>query len=100
MKNRNNVLIAKLVALAFAFAPVIQAAPSPDGGPVRIHTNEAPSPNGGPVYPRIDPIPRAGTTPVPRQTTTPVNSATNEGNSAESDARAESDKMPIITVHS
>ena len=35
MKNRNNVLIVTLAALAFAFAPVVQAAPSPDGGPTR-----------------------------------------------------------------
>jgi hypothetical protein len=34
MKNRNNVFTATLVALAFAFAPVLKATPRPDGGPV------------------------------------------------------------------
>src|SRR5882724_13662969 len=33
MKNRNNVFIATLVALAFALAPVTKAGPYPDGGP-------------------------------------------------------------------
>ena len=32
MKNRNNVFTATLVALAFAFAPVLEAGPRLDGG--------------------------------------------------------------------
>jgi len=40
MKNRNNVLIVAVAALAFAFAPVVQAAPSPDGGPTQLATND------------------------------------------------------------
>jgi hypothetical protein len=34
MKNRNKVFAATLVALAFAFTPVLKAAPRPEGGPV------------------------------------------------------------------
>jgi len=34
--------------LAFALAPIVQAAPSPDGGPIRLTANEAPYPDGGP----------------------------------------------------
>src|SRR5262245_3618257 len=47
MKNRNNVLIGTLAALAFAFAPVVQAAPSPDGGPTQLATNDSPGPQPG-----------------------------------------------------
>ena len=51
MKHRNKVLTATLFALAFAFAPIVGAAPSPDGGPIRIIANDAPSPDGGPIRP-------------------------------------------------
>ena len=40
MKNQNNVLIVTLAALALAFAPVVQAAPSPDGGPTQLAAND------------------------------------------------------------
>jgi hypothetical protein len=33
MKNRNNLFTTTLVALAFAFAPVVKAGPRLDGGP-------------------------------------------------------------------
>jgi len=36
MKHRNNVLTATLVALAFAFAPVVQAGVHPEGGPTQM----------------------------------------------------------------
>ena len=49
MKNRNNQLTAVLFAVALALAPIVQAAPSPDGGPIRPPANEAPRPDGGPV---------------------------------------------------
>ena len=41
MKNRKKVLAATLVALAFAFAPVIKAAPRPDGGPTAAATSKS-----------------------------------------------------------
>jgi hypothetical protein len=36
MKNRNILLTGTMVALAFALAPVVEAAPRPDGGPVHV----------------------------------------------------------------
>ncbi len=48
MKNRNTQLTAILFVVAFALAPIVQAAPSPDGGPIRLTANEAPYPDGGP----------------------------------------------------
>ena len=48
MKNRNTQLTAVLLVLAFALAGIVQAAPSPDGGPIRPPANEAPYPDGGP----------------------------------------------------
>ena len=36
MKNRNTQLTAVLFVLAFALAPIVQAAPRPDGGPVPV----------------------------------------------------------------
>jgi hypothetical protein len=49
MKNRNTQLTAILFVVALALAPIIQAAPRPDGGPIYVPTNEAPRPDGGPV---------------------------------------------------
>jgi hypothetical protein len=49
MKNRNTQLTAVLFVLTFALAPIVQAAPSPGGGPTRPPANEAPQPDGGPV---------------------------------------------------
>jgi hypothetical protein len=49
MKNRNTQLVIISVVLAFALAPIVQSAPTPDGGPIRISANEAPSPDGGPT---------------------------------------------------
>jgi hypothetical protein len=46
MKNRNNVFITIASALAFALAPIVQAGPSPDGGPTR----PGPTPDGTPTY--------------------------------------------------
>ena len=48
MKNRNTQLTAILFVLAFALAGIVQATPSPDGGPIRPPANEAPYPDGGP----------------------------------------------------
>jgi hypothetical protein len=36
MKNQNKVFTASLVAIAFAFAPVLEAAAPPDGGPAPV----------------------------------------------------------------
>jgi hypothetical protein len=51
MKNRNIQLTAVTFVLALALAPILQAAPSPDGGPIRPLANEAPRPDGGPEMP-------------------------------------------------
>ena len=48
MKNRNTQLTAVLFVVALALVPIVQAAPSPDGGPIRPPANEAPYPDGGP----------------------------------------------------
>ena len=40
MKNRNIQLTAILFVLAFALAPIVQAVPSPDGGPVSLAAND------------------------------------------------------------
>jgi hypothetical protein len=45
MKNRNTQLTAILFVLAFALAPIVQAAPRPDGGPIRPPANESVSAN-------------------------------------------------------
>ena len=38
MKNQNYLSITTLVALAFAFAPVVQAGPRLDGGPTYLRS--------------------------------------------------------------
>ena len=105
MKHRSKVLTATLFALACVFAPIVGAAPSPDGGPIRIHANEAPSLDGGPIDPRTARIPRVQLTPAPRANTNPVNLAANEAISAENEASSadsvstEDKRMPVISIH-
>jgi hypothetical protein len=50
MKNQNTIFITIVSALAFTLAPIVQAVPSPDGGPTRRQSNDGPSPDGGPTY--------------------------------------------------
>ena len=54
MKNRNNVYTVTLVAIAFAFAPVLEAGQHLEGGPdPAVGTSGAPTspkPDGGPTY--------------------------------------------------
>ena len=47
MKNRTKVFAATLVALAFAFAPVLKALPRPDGGPISAATTTSVNANSG-----------------------------------------------------
>jgi hypothetical protein len=62
MKNRNIQLTAILFVVALAIAPIVQAAPQPDGGPARLLANEAPQPGGGPTRPPANeaPYPEGG----------------------------------------
>ena len=55
MKHRNIQLTAVLFVVALALAAIVQAAPSPDGGPTRPPANEAPQPDGGPRVRAADP---------------------------------------------
>ena len=57
MKNRNNQLTATLFVVALALAPIVQAAPKPDGGPTRPPANESPLFDGGPVSDAIPELP-------------------------------------------
>jgi hypothetical protein len=97
MKNRNTELTAVLFALAFALAPIVQAGPRPDGGPVRLATDETG---------RTRPTPRARPTPAPRPDGGSVSLAANEGTSAyseESSAYSTSpsdDQLQVVTIHS
>jgi len=77
MKNRNTQLTAILFVIAFALAPIVQAVPSPDGGPIRPPANEAPYPDGGPAH----------------------QSSTVRAN-ANSEAIPEGENRPAITIHS
>jgi hypothetical protein len=45
MKNRNNQLTAVLFVVALVLAPIIQAAPAPDGGPTDSVANDWPRPD-------------------------------------------------------
>jgi len=82
MKNRNTLIRATLCALAIALVPVTDAAPRPDGGPIRPPANEAPRPDGG-----------------------PVSLATNDRVGANSEASSayagpQEVQLPVITIHS
>jgi len=45
MKNRNNIWTTTLVAIAFAFAPLVQAGQHLDGGPIKLATSKSVNPN-------------------------------------------------------
>jgi hypothetical protein len=76
MKNRNTQLTAILFVVALALAPIVQAVPSPDGGPIRPPANDAPYPDGGPAH----------------------QSSTVRAN-ANSEAIPEGENRPVITIH-
>ena len=76
MKNRNTLIRATLCALAIALVPVTDAAPRPDGGPIRPPANDAPYPDGGPAH----------------------QSSTVRAN-ANTEAIPEGENRPVITIH-
>jgi hypothetical protein len=83
MKNRNTQLTAMLFVVALALAPIVQAVPSPDGGPTpRPPANEAPSPDGGPAH----------------QSSTARANVSSEASSAY--ASPDGENRPVITIHS
>ena len=95
-----------MVALAFAFAPIIQAGPYVDGGPTYLHrANDTPSLEGGPVSIRANRVARARPTAARRPNTAAASLAANEASSAESEEssanEADTDEvqMPIVTIH-
>ena len=58
MKNRKNQLTVVVFLVALALAPMVQAAPSPDGGPTRVTANLAPQPGPGPTRPPANEAPQ------------------------------------------
>ncbi|HET6887548.1 MAG TPA: hypothetical protein VFH87_06455 [Candidatus Udaeobacter sp.] len=91
MKDRNTQLTAVLFVIAFALAPIVQAAPSPDGGPTRPPPNEAPRPDGGPTRPPPNEAPRPDGGPV---------RPANDRISANSEASSQDETLPVITINS
>ena len=77
MKNRNNVFITIVSALAFALASIVQAGQHPDGGPTRQPSNDGPKPDGGPTY-----------------------AFSTARSNANSDGENDSQNLPMITIHS
>ena len=73
MKNRNIQLTAILFVIALALAPIVQAVPSPDGGPTRPPPNEAPSPDGGPIRPLANDAPEPDGGPAHQSSTARAN---------------------------
>ena len=88
MKNQNNKVTAVLFGVALALAPMVQAAPQPQGGP-------------GSVSSRNAPIARPRPAAVARPDRTPVNAAANDGAGENSEAKGggSSPNLPLITVH-
>jgi hypothetical protein len=91
MKHQNNLLLATLIAFAFALAPAVQAGPRLDGGPTSL---------------RATPTPRARPSVEPRPDVGLANLAANEASGGDSEsgtgasAYALRQQMPVITVHS
>ena len=91
MKNRNIQLTAILFVIALALAPIVQAVPSPDGGPTRPPPNEAPSPDGGPIRPLANDAPEPDGGPAHQSSTARAN--------ANREAIPEGENRPVITIH-
>ena len=76
MKNRNNIYTITLVAIAFAFAPVLQAGQHLEGGPdpaLGSSATASTKPDGGPTY---------------------------SSSTASSNANSDGENLPMITIHS
>ena len=84
MKNQNNKVTAVLFVVALALAPMVQAAPEPQGGPGNVSSRNAPTARQRPAA-------------VARPDRTPVNAAANDG--AGENSEAASPSLPVITVH-
>src|SRR5262245_14109021 len=91
MKNRKTQITAVLFALAFAFAPIGQGAPSPEGGPTHRLANQAPTPEGGPTSRLANDAPYPDDGPRPLANNRVVSNM---------EAIPEGENLPIITVHS
>ena len=98
MKNRKIQLTAVLFVVALALAPIVQAAPRLDGGPVSVTANEAPHPSPGPTHPPATEAPEPEGGPA-HQSSTARSNASSEADSAYS-ASAQEEQMPVITIHS
>jgi hypothetical protein len=79
MKNRNNKVTAVLFVVALALAPMVQATPSPGGGPSGLRAAPTPRP-----HPSAAPRPHS-----------PVNQDADAGENSEASAY-----QPVITIHS
>jgi hypothetical protein len=97
MKNRNTQLTAVLFVIAFALTLIVQAAPSPDGGPIRPPATEAPSPDGGPIRRPPTEAPRPDGGPV-----RPANDRFNANSEASSaySTSSQDETLPVITINS
>ncbi len=98
MKNRNTQLTGILFVIALALAPIVQAAPSPEGGPTRLTANDAPSPEGGPTRQTANDAPSPEGGPAHQSSTARAN-ASSEADSAYSTS-PEGENLPVITIHS
>jgi hypothetical protein len=83
MKNRNKQLTAVLFVVALALAPIIPGSLAADD-----------------TAARATPTPRAQPTVPPRPESSPVNLLADERVSANSEAIAEGENSPVITIHS
>lgn len=88
MKNQSIKYHAIVLALAFALAPIAQAAPHPEGGPNHLKASTAPTVRTAPTL-RAAPI---GATSRP--------GAVNDEETSASAANADDDQFPVLNIHS
>jgi hypothetical protein len=101
MKNRNTQLTAVLFVVALALAPIVQAAPHPDGGPVYLKANEAPQLGGGPNYPPGSTAIRPPANDAPQPGGIPSGPPANEAPVSAPDTTNPQDvQMPAIIINS
>jgi hypothetical protein len=91
MKNRNIVITGMVCALAFALAPIGQAAPRPDGGPNHQLANDSPRPDGGPA--------RATSTVRANANSNATSTVRANANSDASDMIPEGENLPVINIY-
>jgi hypothetical protein len=89
MKNQNSKVTAVLFVVALALAPMVQAAPAPQGGPGSVSARNAPTPR-----------PRPAAVARPQRTPVDLGAENGAGENSEAQGGGLSSALPTVTIYS